>query len=230
MKRVKGLVFSSILFEYTTNVNSIGDVVDLLRQNSYNETTGFGFSSIILDNNHLVATLLKRNNTFIQEYDVNSSQLVRRQISVFNTVKFEIDEELNLLTVFGASSQLNALKAIFRNIRELKFVSDPIIIDSDELCQRLKDEGLEPKVKQLTIRSFNYNNGVLGRFSGEVSSQNVAEELMKEYTNNIVKLTFQITINKENILVQLHPNGSVKILCDEDDFEYYLNYLKQIIF
>jgi len=230
MKRVKGLVFSSISFEYTTNVNSIGDVVDLLRQNSYNETTGFGFSSIILDNNQLVATLLKRNNTFIQEYDVNSSELVRRQISVFNTVRFEIDEELNLLTVFGASSQLNALKAVFRNIKELKFVSDPIIIDSDELCKRLKDQGLEPKVKQLTIRSFNYNNGVLGRFSGEVSSQNVAEELMKEYTNNIVKLTFQITINKEDILVQLHPNGSVKILCDEDDFEYYLNYLKQIIF
>jgi hypothetical protein len=230
MKRVKGLVFSRILFEYTANVTSISNVVDLLGQNSYNEITGFGFSSISLNNHHLEATLLKRTNTFIQEYDVNTSELIKRQISVFSTVRFEIDEELKLLTIFGGSSQLNALMAVLRNIRELEFVSDPIIIDSDDLYQRLNEQGLEPKIKQLTIRNFNYNNGVLGRFSGEVSKQTVAEELMKEYTNNIVKLTFQVTINNEIILVQLHPNGSVKLLCDEGDFEYYLNYLKQIIF
>ncbi len=230
MKRVKSLVFNSFSLEMNDDFQSIEDILKVLQGYKYNDEVGFGFSELNSEFSCIQALMLKRNNTYIQEYDVALLKLVKKQISVFTSVKFEIDQQLRLLTVFGSCSQLNSLKMVFRNIPTLKFASDPITLNSDDFCERLKEQQLEFKITQLTIKSFNYNDGILGRFSGEVSNQTLATDLLKIYGSNVVKLTFQIRINQEVILLQLHPNGSVKLLCEEEDFDYYLNYLKQIIF
>lgn len=230
MKRVRSIIFSSFKIDSSESSKSTESTHKIFKDQPYSETSGFGFSRVQSVGKKLEAVLLKRNNTYVQEYDSEHEELIKRQIIVFSTLKFEIDAEIQLLTVYGGNSQLNTLRGVFRNLPQLIFSSDPVELMPENFCKKLKGSGIGFKIQQLTIKNFNYQDGMIGRFSGEISNQEIASDLLQEYASSVVKTTFQITIDEEIVLIQLLPNGSIKLLCEEDEFEYYLNFLKQLIF
>lgn len=230
MKRVRTITFNSFSLESDGESPALERLFELFRNKPFSDENGFGFSKIRVDSNKIAAVLLKRSNTYVQEYDSKKEEVVKKQISLFSTLEFEIDLDLSLLIAYGGSAQLSSLRSVFRNLPSLKYTSDPLNMDHEVLYSKMQLAKLEFKVQQLTIKNFNFQDGMIGRFSGEISNQMTATELLKEYQANVVKTTYQIMIDQESILVQILPNGCLKLLCEEDDFEYTLNYLKQLIF
>lgn len=230
MKRVKGFVFNSFVLDNRPDASGLGHLRDIFESRPYREETGFGFSKITMDTECISAVLLKKGNTYIQSYDEKTGELVKSAISVFTTLRFEIDVAREILTAYGGYSQLNSLRSVFRNIPELKFGSEPIEIRPADFRENLDVSSVGYQIKQLTVKSFNYQDAILGRFSGEVSDQLIGSKVLEDYGSNVVKVTFQLRTDGGDLLVQLHPQGNIKMLCEEDEFEYYLNYLKQLIF
>jgi len=92
------------------------------------------------------------------------------------------------------------------------------------------EKSIKLLVSQMTIKAFNYKNGLIGRFSGSIINQKVAQELIQDYKSEIVKLTFNIILNNSKELVlQVHPNGTIKFLSDDDQYLGFLNFIKNII-
>lgn len=230
MKRVRSIIFSSFEREQIGMSASLESIDKLFRGKPYTDDVGLGFSHVRSYEDKLEAILLKRANTYVQEYDNENKELIKKQISVYSSLKFEIDAKSRLLSVYGGNSQLISLRAAFRNLPQLIFSSDPFELKPETFCEKLKASEIDFKIRQLTIKNFNYKNGMIGRFSGEVSDQGMATDLLTEYASSIIKTTFQIAIDNEIVLIQLLPNGAIKVLCEEDEFEYYLNFLKQLIF
>ncbi len=229
MKRVRTITFSSFTLIGDGASPTLETLLELFRNEPFSDENGFGFSKIRIDSNKVTAVLLKRSNTYLQEYDLKNEELVKKQISFLSTLEFEIDLNLNLLIAYGGSAQLSSLRSVFRNMPVLKYTSDPLNMDHEVFYSKLQLAKMEFKVQQLTIKNFNFQDGMIGRFSGEISNQITAIELLKEYQGNVVKATFQLMIDQESTLIQILPNGCLKLLCEEDDFEYTLNYLKQLI-
>ncbi|MEE1944784.1 hypothetical protein VRU48_06680 [Pedobacter sp. KR3-3] len=228
MKRVKSLVYNKFVLDI--NEHHPVDLFALLSEAKYTDENGMGFTRVTGDSTYVEATLLKRSFTYIQEFDPIESDLVRKQIAVFSSVNFSINSMLRLLTVYGGQIQLNMVRTMLRNVQGLKYNAEPILLNAREFNETLIDKKVNSSIRQLTIRRFNYENGMIGRFSGEVVKQSTARELLEHYKSSVVKVVFGVLIEQEELLVQILPNGNVKLLCDEDDFEYYLDYLKQIIF
>jgi len=229
MKRVKSLVFNTFVLDDQQNLPDI-DLLALFINEPYSEEKGAGFTKVDGDKERIEATFMKRNQTYIQEFDPVSQDLTKKQISVYTSVPFSIDPALKLLTVFGNQVQLNNIKAVLRNISGLKYSSETILPNAAGFKKVLVDKHVNFRIHQITIRQFNYDNGMVGRFSGEISKQSTASELLEQYSTGIVKITFSISVDEQELLVQILPNGNIKFLCEEEDFDYYLDFLKQLIF
>ena len=229
MKRVKSLVFNTFTLDDQLGATDV-DLVALLNNELYAEEKGAGFTKIRGDRMQAEAVLMKRNLTYIQEFDPLSQELVRKQIAVYTSVKFAIDLSLGLLTVFGNQTQLNSVRAMLRNVAGLSYSSEPISLNASGFNKILMDKEINSKIHQITIRQFNYDNGMVGRFSGDITKQSTAAELLERYGTGIVKIAFIISVEEQELLVQILSNGNIKFLCEEEDFDYYLDYLKQIIF
>lgn len=229
MKRVKSLVFNTFTLDDNLGATDI-NLVALLTNELYREKKGAGFTKIQGDRTQADAVLLKRNLTYIQEFDPISQELIRKQIAVYTSVKFAIDLSLGLLTVFGNQTQLNSVRTMLRNVAGLSYSSEPISLNAAGFNRVLMDKGINSRIHQITIRQFNYDNGMVGRFSGDITKQSTAAELLERYGTGIVKIAFIISVEEQELLVQILSNGNIKFLCEEEDFDYYLDYLKQIIF
>ncbi|WP_316851588.1 hypothetical protein [Pedobacter agri] len=228
MKRVKSLVFNRFVLD--ENQHQSTDLLTMFSEASYSEENGMGFTRSRAEGSSVEATLLKRSFTAVQEFDPVNQELIKKQIPIFSAVSFSINSEMNLLTVYGGQSQLNLVRMMLRNIPGLKYSAEPISLHASTFAELLSEKGIQANIHQLTIRQFNYENGMVGRFSGEVTKQSTAQELLEHYGSAVVKVVFILKIEKEELLVQILPNGNLKVLCEEDDFDYYLAYLKQIIF
>ncbi|RZJ87501.1 MAG: hypothetical protein EOO20_15930 [Chryseobacterium sp.] len=229
MKRVKSLVFNTFNLDDQKEVVNI-DLTALLAAERYEEEKGVGFTKIQGDRTQAEAVLMKRNLTYIQEFDSLSQELIRKQIAVYTSVKFAIDLSLGLLTVFGNQTQLNSVRTMLRNVAGLSYSSEPISLNAAGFNKILMDKGINSRIHQITIRQFNYDNGMVGRFGGDITKQSTAAELLEQYGTGIVKIAFILSVEEQELLVQILSNGNIKFLCEEEDFDYYLDYLKQIIF
>lgn len=229
MKRVKSLVFNTILFpdiqsDYTNLFETISGIV-------FSDDSGFGFSNVTLSENILSARVVKRTSTFINDYDNKSNEFLKKQIFVYSDLQFFIDFNFNILYVLGGLSQLNYLKSIFRTILNINIQIAPIDLNAAIFFDLVNKKNIDAQIEQIIINRFNFNNGIVGRFSGHVIDQKTGYDLINEYKTDIVKISFLIKLNEnECFTLQVLPNGSIKFLSEESEFEYFLNYLKQLIF
>lgn len=228
MKRVKSLVFNTFLLD--NDGYQPADLIELFKAERYSDEKGIGLTNVSGDASLIQGTMLKRTLTNIQEFDPIEQNLVKKQIPVFNSVSFSINLNMNLLTVFGGQSQLNLIRTMLRDILGFKYSVEPIALTPIEFSKTLEKKHIDSRIHQLTIRRFNFENGMVGRFSGDITKQSVAKELLDIYGSAVVKVVFVVTLEQDELLVQILPNGNVKWLCEEEDFEYYLEYFKQIIF
>jgi len=231
MKRVKSLVFNSLNFRPTDKKIGSEDIANVITSRKYTEETGFGFSHVEVSENILTAKILKRTPTYIQDYNIESQEIVRKQIFLFSDIQFSIDFNYYILYVVGGVSQLNYIKSILKNILEVEYESQPIDINASKFYQILVEKHIPSSIEQITINKFNYNNGFVGRFAGQVTLQSVGAELVSEYRNDIIKISFKIEVEgEEDLLIQVFQNGSIKLLVEESDFEFFISFIKTIIF
>jgi hypothetical protein len=229
MKRVRSLVF------HTINTPDIAiakrEFLDIVTGFRFNENLGFGLSIQESSEDPLLIKVVKRTATFINDYDDSLNEFVRKQIFVFSDFQFCVDFDLNVIYAFGGLSHINYVKYILRNILKTEFSLVPVELNVHSFYQMLLDKQIDIKIEHITINHFNFQNELVGRFSGSVLNQNVASSLLENYKADVVKVSFLIRISdNEQFILHVLPNGALKFLSDAEDVEYLTDYLKNIIF
>jgi len=225
------LVFNGFRSSVADKGVDVEQFFELVTANPYNEDTGFGFYNIGMEDGKVNAKLLKRSNSYVNEVDTQTFETSRKQIAVFTSVSFDLDFNLDLITVYGSQTQLNLLKSAFRNLNDFTFEANVPNLSLTDFSVLLERHKVKFSIDQITIKNFNYKDGMVGRFSGEINKQSLVNEIIGQYDKDIIKATFVLTISqKEKIILQLLPSGNLKILCEEDEVDYYINFLKQLIF
>jgi len=229
MKRVRSLVFQTI--NPSDNVLAQQEFLDVISNFRFNENLGFGLSLKESSEDSLIVNVVKRTATFINDYDDELKEFVRKQIFVFSDFQFCVDFNLNVIYVFGGLSHINYVKYILRNVLETNFNLIPVELNAHSFYHILLDKKIDTKIDHITINHFNFQNELVGRFSGSVLNQSVASSLLEMYKSDIVKISFLIRISdNEQFIIHAFPNGALKFLSAAEDVEYLTDYLKKIIF
>ena len=230
MKRVKNVIFNKFSIDLEDSISS-QTVEQHLSKHVYTDKAGFGFNSIIESDNEISASLLKRSPTYVQDYNAVTNEIEKKQIFLFISISFNINFEQKILTVYGSLSNLNILKSVFRNIFDFNYQIELISLNLYSFTEKLYKKDTKYTLQQISIKGFNYDNGMIGRFTGDVTKQSTGLEIINNYKLDIVKITFSIEIdNEDSIKIQVFPNGSIKFVSDEDNYIFYLNYIKTLIF
>lgn len=229
MKRVRSLVFQTL---------SMDDIVEFRKHLSvliqgfrFNNQLGYGLTLIEEDGDLFTIKVIKRTPTFINDYDELANEFIKKQIFVFTEFRFVIDFKLNLIYVLGGLAHLNYVKYVFRELSSRPYEINHIDITALSTYKLLKERKFDARIEHLTISKFNFNNQMIGRFSGSMLKQDIALELLEQYKSDIVKASFSIKLEGlDNYTLQVLPNSVLKFLCNEDEIELITDHLKKIIF
>lgn len=205
-------------------------VAKTFKNTKYGDEGGYGFKENEIDDSLLSSILIKRNSTFIMDYDVNSGGFEKKQIFIFSEITFQIDFDRNIICVFGNSTALNQVKAILRILmpNSLEFSAD---LDAYTLFRNLKTKNRKVRIEELIIPNFEYRNGVVGKYYAKISDSTIATELLMEYKGEILKIGVGThSENGDELKIILGNNGSISIICEEEDFSENVNYLFTQIF
>src|ERR1035437_1132640 len=112
MKVRNNIVVSKIRFNSLPNVS----LFEMFSNRIYSEKDGFGFKDVQMENEKIKATLIKRSQTYINEFNVVTNSFEKANIAIFSEIKFIIDIGCGFLYIFGSSSSSNKLKSVFRNL------------------------------------------------------------------------------------------------------------------
>lgn len=228
MKRVKSLVFHTLVFSKTDFIEEY--LTTTISNFGFNEQLGYGLSLLDSSDDVLTVKVVKRASTFINDFDSAQDQFVRKQIFIFSDFVFSIDLNLDILYVVGGISHLNSVKYLFRTIFTVDYDLQPVDLNVSNFYKLIVKQQVNAKIDHITINNFNFNNELTGRFSGSVMNNTIGPELIETYKLDILKLSFLITISEsEHFTLQIFPNGALKFLSDAEDFDFILDYLKQLI-
>ncbi len=221
MKKRKSFSISKIMLA-NSNVSSLAR---LLEKIYYNNESGFGVAEIEIIDEILSALLIKRNSTFIQEYNISEKTFEKKLIYVFSTVRFYIDFEFNLMYTEGPPTNLLQAKALLRNISELSFEALPLDASPYKIYGTLKSKKIKFQLSEISIENFNYNDGAVGKFIAIISNMRIGVELIKSYKEDISKIAFMFDSYK----VYFYSNNTFSIVGNPDDIEQNLKHFKNII-
>lgn len=211
--------------------NGISNIFTLLRGTPYTDERGFGFENIDLDEQLLFGTLIKRNATYIYDYNPVSKEMVKKQITLFSEISFQIDFEFKVLIVFGQAIYLTQLKSALRNTFEFSFTTGQTDLSPYNLYSTLVNKRVKFEIQSISIEKFVYQNGISGKLIGNVIDNVVATNLVNNYKVDVNKALFRITfINDDSFGLQASQNGAVKFFSPEDRFENHIHFFKETFF
>lgn len=225
VKRVSYSVASVSLNEWT-----IKDITQIFLEFPYTENAGYGIMNCNVEENIIIATMLKRSATFISEYNVSSKQLEKKQIFIFEEIQFYLDFNLSLLYTIGQQNNLTQVKLLFRKILNRPFVFKSIEITPYKAFELFTKQKVSFAVEEICVENFNYLNGIVGRFNAKVFDNSIGKKTIKEYKDSCSKILFRLSnTENETFKCQVYSSGSFCLISEEDDVIFNFDYIKKII-
>jgi hypothetical protein len=225
---LKSLIFNSFA---VAAENDSTDVYDKLLAAPYSDERGYGFENIELEENILSATLIKRNATYIHEYDPITREMLKKQIMLFSDIKFQVDFNYDLLCVFGQAVYLTQLKSAMRNVFDFSFSINQTDLSPYKIYLAISEKQIGFEIKSIAIERFVFQNGISGKLIGTVIDNIVASDLINSYKTDVNKVLFQIDFDENDSFgLQASNNGALKFFGSDDMFDYHLNFFKRNLF
>jgi hypothetical protein len=221
MKKRKSFSINKIGFP---NIN-MSNLSKLLEKINYNEESGYGISEIEEVNEILSALLIKRNSTYIQEYNLSEQIFEKKSIYIYSRIKFYIDFEYNLLYTNGPSTNLFQIISLLRNISGLHFDVSSLEVTPYKIYQLLKNKKIKFQLNELTIEKFNFKDGAIGKYTATISIMSIGIELIKLYKEDISKIVFDLNSYK----VYFYNNNTMSVVGNIDEIEENFQNFKNII-
>jgi len=211
--------------------NSIASFQLALEKAPYNDDKGFGFESIDVHDGLISAVLIKRNATFIYEFDSEAKAMIKRQIMLFLEIPFEVDFDYQILSVFGPANYLSLLRSSFRNSFDFVYELGYANLSPYHIYTKLIEKKITANFHSISIENFVYENGISGKLIGHVIDDSVAEELVSAYKTDVCKAILNIRMDEDHQFeLQVANNGAVKFYSTEDNFGEHFNFFKQTLF
>ncbi len=195
----------------------------------YSDESGWGYADVIRNNNTVYATLQKLLPINYNIWNPELHQIEQQLIKIIKEIRFEIDFDRGLLLVAGTNTQLNYVKQSFRQIFWNEFVYESINLIPIDYIKILRKSDLLISIDEITIKDFQYEGCLIGRYTAKPINQlDIAEKLI-ENSKNIVHVKVKTLFDDDECILSINNNNVMILESSESAKEKFLQYIKSNI-
>ena len=195
----------------------------------YSEEEGWGYSDVLRVDNTISAILQKRLSTSYSVWNEELQQVEKQNFQVVTEVRFEMDFQYGLLVAEGTNTQLNRVKQSFRQIFWNEFVYEEISLMPADYIKILTASKMLASILEITIKDFQYEGCLIGRYAAKPTSQLDILEKVGEHAKNIIRAKLKVSIKGEEYLLIVSNRNVLTLDSSDDAKEEFVNYIKSNI-
>lgn len=227
MKHRQSIIFNRLILNKKLNIE---ELVNKLSQHMYIDEKGIGLTSIHVDEDLLICTVLSKTPSTIQSYNESQGILENTIIQIFEEVVVIWDIENQLLYTLSSASKFSKAKQLISDCLTPNFSFGNIEFLQIGLIEKLRNSNYKIQITDLHIKKFHYQPEAYGRFCVHIENNEIGEELYSKYSNNLskVSLTLEDNYNSDNdFRMSISPRNSMTIECQDAQFDSIVKFIKE---
>lgn len=216
MKSHNVKLYSIINLAQKTNYDLL---LESVNQRTYENNLGFGFKNTIQRSHSFTSTLIYRTPTNIPQLNPETGIYEDQVFYIFREVDFLITHQYEMLFVFGSVQDAKELVSTLNHKLNFHGSISPLKLQPSKVVKRLIDDQKLINVEQMTIRKFQYREGIVGRYTFRTDSIESITEFIQAYGLDVCAVRLLIDVDYHNkVLVNISNSGAMTVRCDEDEF------------
>ena len=224
MEIKESLIFSRIQM---SDIN-IEDLAKVFNAHKYSDKAGIGFTYVHIEDNSIVTKILVRNPSYIQNYNIRENIFEKNIVYIYDETDLILDYQLGLIYSTSSATKFNKAKSLLRNCLKSKVTFKNIECSIEKMIEKIALLEWNPLIVDLSIKKFVYKEGAIGRFTVHLDNPQIGEELLKQYSGNISRITLSVDSNAFSVFyLSIASQSSFTIKCQESEFWPIVNIIKQ---
>ncbi|WP_434521859.1 hypothetical protein [Halorubrum sp. AS12] len=217
----------------TINISKIGtedwnSVPTDLEQQSFSQSSSFGFRSVDKENEIISAELITSTNTRITRYDPEREDIVEETITSTEEISFRINQNSELLEVYSNKDDNGEVINRLGQTIDRVTISD-LNIYLEDIVEQLKSHEVDFEISALRINNISPEPNTNGNCYLNTHTDSVAEKLISEYEDDVTYLCIEISLDSEEATIGFYRSGSVRIFSNVNEDEKLFSIVRAAI-
>ena len=221
----------TIIFNSIIGIDSdIDSVARVFESKKYTEDAGIGFTYIHIEDDVIVAKVLVRTPSYLQNYNLHENVFEKNIVNVYDEIEVLMDFQYGLIYSTSSLLKFSKAKSLLKNCFKSKVILKNIDCSPEKIFERIQILDWKAFITDLSINKYVYKEGAVGRLVIHLEDPQVGKDLLDRYSGSISRLTVSIESKVfPEFFLSVASQNAFTIRCRENDFWSIVNLIKEIL-
>lgn len=196
----------------------------------YNDSIGWGFSTLSILGTQISGLLLKEVTKYFNTWDEAQNTLIRQSYKTIKEIRFYIDIDQSFICVEGGLRDLNTLKQSLRQTLWNEFVYSSLGRIIGDYISIFENDRILLSIDEVTFVDYKVGNMFMGTYMAKVLNSDTRLFYVDSYKGIIAKFKTTLKIDENFVKLCVSRTNSFSFSCDESVKQSFINYLKTITY
>lgn len=196
----------------------------------YNDSIGWGFSTLSILGTQISGLLLKEVTKYFNTWDEAQNTLIRQSYKTIKEIRFYIDIDQSFICVEGGLRDLNTLKQSLRQTLWNEFVYSSLGRIIGDYISIFENDRILLSIDEVTFVDYKVGDMFMGTYMAKVLNSDTRLFYVDSYKGIIAKFKTTLKIDENFVKLCVSRTNSFSFSCDESVKQSFINYLKTITY
>lgn len=196
----------------------------------YNDSIGWGFSTLSILGTQITGLLLKEVTKYFNTWDEAQNTLIRQSYKTIKEIRFYIDIDQSFICVEGGLRDLNTLKQSLRQTLWNEFVYSSLGRIIGDYISIFENDRILLSIDEVTFVDYKVGDMFMGTYIARVLNSDTRLFHVDSYKGIIAKFKTTLKIDENFVKLCVSRTNSFSFSCDESVKQSFINYLKTITY
>lgn len=196
----------------------------------YNDSIGWGFSTLSILGTQITGLLLKEVTKYFNIWDEAQNTLIRQSYKTIKEIRFYIDIDQSFICVEGGLRDLNTLKQSLRQTLWNEFVYSSLGRIIGDYISIFENDRILLSIDEVTFVDYKVGDMFMGTYIAKVLNSDTRLFYVDSYKGIIAKFKTTLKIDENFVKLCVSRTNSFSFSCDESVKQSFINYLKTITY
>lgn len=188
------------------------DILNYMLKYEYDDNLGIGFKELSLeDDRYISGVVLKKTPIFIDTFDTNEGEIVKREEFILSEIEFVIDLAHNLIEIYANNKEIKKLLIVFSNTVGEFIKLEPVLFNCFKLLKIFNEHSDSCEISKLHIKEFKSEENVIGAYDIKFLVSDLAWKYVDRYESNLIRAVFSVSIDDSSSIINIFQNGKFKV-------------------
>lgn len=196
----------------------------------YNDSIGWGFSTLSILGTQITGLLLKEVTKYFNTWDEAQNTLIRQSYKTIKEIRFYIDIDQSFICVEGGLRDLNTLKQSLRQTLWNEFVYSSLGRIIGDYISIFENDRILLSIDEVTFVDYKVGDMFMGTYIAKVLNSDTKLFYVDSYKGIIAKFKTTLKIDENFVKLCVSRTNSFSFSCDESVKQSFIDYLKTITY